>query len=145
MQCGICLGDIEADAVQLEGCSHQLHAHCAVRWFRTERAQGRCPVCRAQPPGPSDEAETPQAAMDVLVVMDATTLPPQQLHRMMAPFIYNHRRESALFRATRDSYMADRRRYRAALATGTCTVQRASRLASRLTLSSQSLLMQIAR
>ena len=62
MNCAVCQQELASDVtVELERCGHSIHVACAMRWFRSAKAQGRCPVCNGAPAS-NDEDEDERSA-----------------------------------------------------------------------------------
>ena len=131
--CSICLQDLGDGWEQGRlPCGHVFHAACAIRWFRTHRSRGLCPVCREPPPAEDDHTPTPSREdseadddedlselVRLALFEEMNMSSPESLHRHLAPWIYDRTRPSApALRRGMDSYMASRRRHRAALASG---------------------------
>lgn len=116
--CGVCLEAV-SETCTLE-CGHSFHMLCALKWFRSPRSQGRCPLCRLRPP--DHEALSFSFGFDAASVSDWNgSSDPNEfvefsvapLHRMFSPWIYSRRRcWDHRLQALVSSYMACRRRAR---------------------------------
>jgi hypothetical protein len=114
--CGICL-EPSSETCALD-CGHSFHALCALKWFRSPRSQGRCPLCRLRPP--DDEGSAVSLGVDAGSEWDASsdhddfeTVSPALLHRVFSPWIYGQRRRwDNRLQTLVGCYMACRRRAR---------------------------------
>lgn len=110
--CGICLGIIDpCDSIELE-CKHVFHATCVVKWFRNAQSQGRCPICRDFPSTAASSHDTSERneASDVLLVLEDPEFSVRNLHRTLAPYIYNAKYQNDnVWVALMNRYMNKRR------------------------------------